>query len=226
LLALAAIPLALALTLASGREQTTEARGAVAAAALDRARQDGFLLGATEAPVRVTVFADLTSLQFQDFLLVTAPVLVEREVLPGRAQILLRTVARSPGSGPSAGDSLTLARLAQAAGLQDRLWHFSTVAAANYVGRLEEWQRVDLLRAVPGLDWRRAEREASGRRAIRAVRRATGLARKAGFRRGVFIRVQARGTRHAERFGKLPATEQLSAAIGRLRPRAAVDVSD
>jgi protein-disulfide isomerase len=116
--------------------------------------QRGTTLGKASAPVHVTEFADLQCPFCRDSALTQLPGIVKRYVRPGKVSLEFRSLAFI---GP---DSVRAARVAQAAGGQDRLWNFVDLMYRNQ-GKENTGYATDaylrrLAGAVPGLDVDRA----------------------------------------------------------------------
>jgi protein-disulfide isomerase len=87
--------------------------------------QKGTTLGNPKAPVTLEEFADLQCPFCRDYTLSTFPKLVANYVKPGKVKMVFQNYAFI---GP---DSLTAARAAEAAGNQNKLWHFVDVFYNN-----------------------------------------------------------------------------------------------
>src|SRR4051812_23338665 len=118
-------------------------------AELDRLPHNAISLGSPSAPVRLVVYADITSFPYTRFHDKVLPVLVRRYVRHGRLLIQLRTISEQSGALPTHGDARVAARLAQAAGLQGRFWPFVSAFTARYVGALDKFSVRDILRSIP-----------------------------------------------------------------------------
>jgi peptidoglycan hydrolase-like protein with peptidoglycan-binding domain len=137
--------------------------------------QDGPILGGGDGPTpTLMVFSRLDDLRLADFVALALPRLAREQARLGRLRIRLQTLAGQPGAEE---DGLRLARLAQAAGLQDHFWEFVGSVAARYPGVIDDEFTASTLGDVPAL--RRAElmRDAQTPRVQAAIERATGLAR-------------------------------------------------
>jgi protein-disulfide isomerase len=112
--------------------------------------QDGETLGDPNAPVTLVVYADPQCPACAGFAIETLPDLIEQYVRPGDLLLRYRGV---PIIGP---DSETGLEAAYAAGLQDKLWHFSDITYLNQGEENSGWLDDDFIRAaaasVPGLD--------------------------------------------------------------------------
>jgi protein-disulfide isomerase len=112
--------------------------------------QDGESLGDPDAPVTLVIFADPQCPACAAFAQESLPPLIDRYIRPGDVRLEYRGV---PIIGP---DSSTGLEAAYAAGLQDRLWHFSDITYLNQGDENSGWLDDDFIRAVaasvPGLD--------------------------------------------------------------------------
>jgi protein-disulfide isomerase len=101
-------------------------RGAAEARALFRGiTEHGIALGDPRAPVTLTEFADLQCPFCRQYTETALPTLVQRYVRTGKVRMVFRNLAFI---GP---DSARAARLAAAAGLQDRMWEFTDLVYRN-----------------------------------------------------------------------------------------------
>jgi protein-disulfide isomerase len=112
--------------------------------------QNGTTLGNANAPVKVTEFADLQCPFCKESALTQLPSIVEQYVRPGKVSLQFQSLAFI---GP---DSVRAARVAQAAGSQDKLWNFVDLMYRNQ-GKENTGYATDaylrrLAAAVPGLD--------------------------------------------------------------------------
>jgi protein-disulfide isomerase len=159
LAAAAAIVAVLVAVSASGSGTKTASPTAVAGtsqtvATLSGIPQHGLTLGSAKAPVRVVEFADLQCPFCRDYSLSTMPQLIRDYVRPGKVRMEFRSLAFI---GP---DSVSAARVAQAAAQQNKLWNFVDLAYHNQGKENSGWATDAVLRrlagAVPGLDVNRA----------------------------------------------------------------------
>jgi protein-disulfide isomerase len=116
--------------------------------------QHGTTVGSANASVKVTEFADLQCPFCRQSALTQLPGIVDRYVRPGKVSLQFQSLAFI---GP---DSVRAARVAQAAGQQDKLWNFVDLMYRNQ-GRENTGYATDaylrrLAGAVPGLDVNRA----------------------------------------------------------------------
>lgn len=112
--------------------------------------QDGISLGSAKAPVRVLEFADLQCPFCRQATLDVLPNVIKDYVRPGRVRMEFHALAFI---GP---DSVRAARVAEAAGQQDKLWNVTELAYHNQGEENSGWATDATLRritgAVPGLD--------------------------------------------------------------------------
>lgn len=147
-------------------------------AALDRLPQDGIVLGDPAAPATLVVFSalDVPSRGIGSALrpLATGP------VAEGRLKLELRTLSHDPERlAPDDGDAARVARVAQAAGLQDKQWQLLAVLADGSPGYVDEDLLDDAVARVPGLDRSRVRHDARSPRISAAVARADAMAEQA-----------------------------------------------
>src|SRR4051812_3510783 len=102
---------------ANGTNQTTQLLGGIP--------QKGSTLGKPDAPVTLTEFADLQCPFCRDYTLKQFPSLVAKYVKTGKVKMVFQNYAFI---GP---DSLSAALAAEAAGKQNKLWHFIDVFYNN-----------------------------------------------------------------------------------------------
>ena len=166
LLALAAVVVVAAIMLSGGGTKDTPAPATLSAAApaaatpdLTGIPQDGNVLGDPNAPVRIVEFADLQCPFCREFALSpTFKSIVDGPVRGGEIRMEFRTLAFI---GP---DSGTAARLAEAAGRQNKLWQVVEQLYARQgtenSGWLTSGLQSQVLGAVPGLDAARVRADA------------------------------------------------------------------
>jgi protein-disulfide isomerase len=140
--------------------------------------QKGLVLGDAKAPVRVVEFADLQCPFCRDYTLSTMPDIVKRYVRPGDVRMEFRSLAFIGA------DSERAARVAQAAGQEDKLWNFVDLSYRNQGKENSGWATDALLRrlagAVPGLDANRAFAARDGAAVTAALKAADTLATTSG----------------------------------------------
>jgi protein-disulfide isomerase len=132
LLAAAAVVVVVAVLVSSGgpKKQGSNSAGGLQGVAETRALlagipQKGITLGDPKAPVTIAEFADPQCPFCKDYTLDEMPALVKQYVRTGKAKMELRYLTFI---GP---DSLTAARVLEAAGLQDKLWNASDLLYRN-----------------------------------------------------------------------------------------------
>ena len=112
--------------------------------------QKGLTLGNANAPVRVLEFADLQCPFCRDYTTGVMPGLVQKYVRTGKVRMEFHALAFI---GP---DSVRAARVAEAAGRQNKLWNVTDLAYHNQGRENSGWATDAKLRsiaaAVPGLD--------------------------------------------------------------------------
>jgi hypothetical protein len=122
--------------------------------------EQGPALGDPAAPVTLTEVADLQCPHCRDFARISLPVLIERYVRAGRLRVVLHNL---PILGE---DSERAARMAVAAGLQDRMWPFVDLffwnQGAEGTGYVTDAFLHRIAAAVPGLDADRAMHDRGG----------------------------------------------------------------
>jgi protein-disulfide isomerase len=156
------VAIAVAISQAGGSSSWTggELRGAQAARALFRGiPQQGIAVGDRGAPVTLTEFADLQCPFCREYTEAVLPTLVRRYVRTGEVRMVFRNLAFI---GP---DSERAARLAAAAGLQDRLWQFTDLIFRNQAEENSGYVTDSYLRQIArgaGVDAARAFDDATG----------------------------------------------------------------
>jgi protein-disulfide isomerase len=121
--------------------------------------QHGITLGAPSAPVTLVEYADLKCPVCREYSLTLLPQLIARYVRTGKVKMVFRT-QHFIGEQEAPGDSLAAARMAQAAGLQDRMWTFAELFYVNQGAETSRYATDAFLRrlgsGVRGLDVGRA----------------------------------------------------------------------
>jgi protein-disulfide isomerase len=140
--------------------------------------QNGATLGSAKAPVKVTEFADLQCPFCRESALTQLPSIVKQYVRPGKVSMTFQSLAFI---GP---DSVSAARVAQAAAGQDKLWNFADLMYRNQ-GKENTGYATDaylrrLAAAVPGLDVKRAFAARDGAAVTKRLESAQSLATKLG----------------------------------------------
>lgn len=119
--------------------------------------EQGITLGNPNAPVTLVEFGDLKCPSCRAYSQTAFPALVKRYVRSGKVRMVFR-VQHFVGQPPS--DTLAAARMAEAAGLQNKLWPFAEAFYANQQDELTHYVTDGYLRKiagkVPGLDVGRA----------------------------------------------------------------------
>jgi protein-disulfide isomerase len=140
--------------------------------------QRGPALGDPRAPVTLVEYADLQCPYCAAWARETLPVLVREYVRPGRLRIVFHGLAFL---GPDSGVGLTAA---VAAGAQNHLWDVVDALYARQGTENSGWLTPvllgDVMRAVPGLDASRVERDRSADATGAQIRAAASAAQAAG----------------------------------------------
>ena len=185
--------LAVIIPLARHKGSTTESSAKLtdqALATVEGVPQSGVFLGSAKAPANLVIYADPTSLRYADFQEKVLPTLVERYVKPGKLRLQFATVAPATSRLSARSDAQEASLLAQAAGLQNKLWQFSGAFASQYVGVLDDATATQILRSVPGLDRRQAQADSDTPRIKAAVDRNTAAGQAAGAKNGLAFTMQ------------------------------------
>jgi protein-disulfide isomerase len=136
--------------------------------------QRGFTLGDPRAPVTLVEFADLQCPFCRDYTAQAMPTIVRDYVRDGRVKIEFRNLDFI-GT-----DSTRAAQMAEAVGLQNRLWEFIDIFYANQEGENSGFVTDDFLRrvagGVEGVDVDRAMHDRGDPRVERQLRAADDLA--------------------------------------------------
>jgi protein-disulfide isomerase len=163
----------------SDSDGSVEESGTAAADLFDGIPQSGTVVGDPDAPAVMTEFGDLQCPFCAEFSTEVLPTLVEDYVRPGRLQLDLQALTFI---GP---DSLAAAELAEAAGMQDRLWQFTDVFYANQgtenTGYVTEEFLTEIASAVSGLDVDQALADRDSPEVKVALTEARDAAAEAGF---------------------------------------------
>src|SRR4051812_16959435 len=154
---------------------------------LDGIPQVGSLLGRDANLPTLTVFADVAGQPYTRFEARVLPTLLREYVRPGRVKIRLRTV---PGR---AATSRQAARIAQAGGLQTRLWQFVVALGARQRPTARTADLAAAVRAVPALDQFRLAADRRSPRVNRAIARARREARAQHVQGPLAFRLSAGG---------------------------------
>jgi protein-disulfide isomerase len=140
--------------------------------------QKGLTLGNANAPVRVLEFADLQCPFCRDYSLGVMPGLVQKYVRTGKVRMEFHALAFI---GP---DSVRAARVAEAAGRQNKLWDVADLAYHNQGKENSGWATDAKLRsiaaAVPGLDVNQVFAARNGAAVTAQLKAAGDLATRSG----------------------------------------------
>jgi protein-disulfide isomerase len=172
--------------------------------------QKGTTLGNPNAPVKVTEFADLQCPFCRDYSVTQLPGLVQTYVRPGKVSMDFQALAFI---GP---DSVRAARVAEAAGSQNRLWNFVELMYRNQ-GKENSGYATDaylrrLAGAVPGLDVNAAFAARDGAAVTKRLQASGTRATQAGVNSTPTFVVQHGGSAKVVDAAGLPAA--LKAAVG------------
>ena len=152
--ALVAATVAITQSGSDGEEGELASQGAEVEALFAGIPQEGISLGEADAPAVMREFADPQCPFCADYALDVLPEIVDRYVRPGDLRLELDLLTFI---GP---DSERAARVAHAAGEQDRMWEFVELLFRNQGAEGSGWATDELLRelaeATPGLDADRA----------------------------------------------------------------------
>jgi protein-disulfide isomerase len=176
--ALVIVGVAVGISRSGSGDESSTADGRPASELLGGIPQEGDWLGAPDAPVVMEEFADLQCPFCAEYSREVMPALIEEYVRPGRVRMRLRIVSIL---GP---DSERGARVAAAAGLQNRQWEFVEEFFANQGEETSGYVTEDFLReraeAVEGLDADRALGERNDPRVAEALQADQRAAQRAG----------------------------------------------
>jgi protein-disulfide isomerase len=164
-------------TAASGSAASSSASVAGAQASTDLLKgipQNGISLGSAKAPVRVLEFADLQCPFCRQATLDVLPSVIKDYVRPGQVRMEFHALAFI---GP---DSVRAARVAEAAGQQDKLWNVADLTYHNQGEENSGWATDATLKritaAVPGLDTNKVFAARNGATVTSALTAASNLA--------------------------------------------------
>lgn len=187
LVALVAVVVALAATRSTSANPSPDELAASAVNVVQGLPQSGIYLGSFEAPARLVVFADVTSVRFARFNREVMPELVRRWVRPGKLQLQFQTVEAGSDDEVPGSEADVAPRVVQAAGIQDKLWQYVGAFAARYVGVIGEGTLDDIAQSVPGLDRAQLAADSESPRVLAAVARNAERAAAVGPRQGMAL---------------------------------------
>jgi protein-disulfide isomerase len=157
-----------------GGKTAASSSAASSSASLAGIPQDGISLGSAKAPVRVLEFADLQCPFCRQATLDVLPNVIRDYVRPGKVRMEFHALAFI---GP---DSVRAARVAEAAGQQDKLWNVTELAYHNQGKENSGWATDATLKritgAVPGLDTNQVFAARNGAKVTSALTAASTLA--------------------------------------------------
>ena len=182
--------------------------------------QNGTALGNPKAPVTLLEFADLKCPVCRDYTLKVFPQLVDRYVRTGKVRMVMEMqdfVANQDN------DSEHAARMALAAGMQNRLWQFADLFYLNQQDEATTYVNDAFLRhigsGVRGLNVDRALSERDSSQITQQLQQALSLYNTGGFTGTPSFAVgKTDGTMQPIGSGLLPASE-ISGAIDKLLPK-------
>jgi protein-disulfide isomerase len=195
---------------------TTAASGGTVAGARESSAmlsgipQNGLTLGDPKAPVRVIEFADLQCPFCREYTLGVMPRLVQDYVRPGKVRMEFRNLAFIGA------DSERAARVAEAAGQQNKLWNFVDVTYFNQGKENSGWATDTVLRRIAtaaGVDANRAFAARDSAAVTNQVNAANTLATNSGVNSTPTFLVGRGSSLKAVDAAGLPAA--LKAAVGR-----------
>jgi protein-disulfide isomerase len=158
--------------------------GAEVAARFKGIPQNGLELGNPKAPVTLVEVADLKCPICDSYMRSAFPTLVDRYVRTGKVKMVMQ-LQTFVGESSAPGDSQRAARMALAAGQQNKLWNFADVFYLNQQDENTSYATDAFLTkvgaAVPGLDTRKALANRASPTVTNQLRQADALFNKYGF---------------------------------------------
>jgi protein-disulfide isomerase len=146
--------------------------------------QRGLELGNPNAPVTMVEVADLKCPVCDAYMRSAFPTLVDRYVRTGKVKMVMQ-LQTFVGESSAPGDSERAARMALAAGQQNKLWNFADVFYLNQQDENTSYATDGFLTsvgaAVPGLDTRRALANRASPAVSKQLQQADALFNKYGF---------------------------------------------
>lgn len=146
--------------------------------------QQGITAGNPNAPVTLVEFADLKCPICREYTFSTLPTLVNNYVRTGKLKLVYR-VQTFVGQQTAPGDSMRAARMAQAAGLQNKLWSFAERFYDNQQDETTSYVTDSFLRqvasGVPGLNVAKALKQRSNPAVAQQIQTASNLFSQYGF---------------------------------------------
>lgn len=117
--------------------------------------QDGITIGKEDAPVTLVEFADLKCPFCRDFSVNAFPTIVDEYIKTGKVKMVFQAQT-FVAEQITPGDSRDAATMAEASGMQNKLWNFVDLWYANQkpeteIAATDEWLR-EVGGAIPGLD--------------------------------------------------------------------------
>jgi len=158
--------------------------GAEVAARFKGIPQHGLELGNPKAPVTMVEVADLKCPICDSYMRSAFPTLVDRYVRTGKVKMVMQ-LQTFVGESSAPGDSQRAARMALAAGQQNKLWNFADVFYLNQQDENASYATDSFVTkigaAVPGLDTRTALANRASPAVTNQLRQADALFKKYGF---------------------------------------------
>jgi protein-disulfide isomerase len=188
-LAIAIVAVAIAVSSGGGSSHKLKAGqsaqgGAEVAARFKGIPQHGLQLGNPNAPVTMVEVADLKCPVCDAYMRSAFPTLVDRYVRTGKVKMVMQ-LQTFVGEASAPGDSQRAARMALAAGQQNKLWNFADVFYLNQQDENTSYVTDGFLTkigaAVPGLDTRKALANRASPAVSNQLKQADALYNKYGF---------------------------------------------
>lgn len=146
--------------------------------------QDGTTLGKPDAPVTLVEFADLKCPFCRDFSVSAFPTIVDKYIRDGKVKMVFQAQT-FVAEQITPGDSRDAATMAEAAGMQNKLWSFVDLFYANQQDESTRFATDDWLRElgaeVPGLDVDKAMADRDSDEVDKALTAASDAFAEAGF---------------------------------------------
>jgi len=188
-IAIAIVAVAIAVSSGGGSSHEPKAGqaaqgGPEVAARLKGIPQHGLELGNPKAPVTMVEVADLKCPICDSYMRSAFPTLVDRYVRTGKVKMVMQ-LQTFVGESAAPGDSKRAARMALAAGQQNKLWNFADVFYLNQQDENTSYASDGFLTsvgaAVPGLDTRKALANRTSPAVTKQLQQADALFNKYGF---------------------------------------------
>ncbi|MBI5311295.1 MAG: thioredoxin domain-containing protein [Actinobacteria bacterium] len=175
---------AVLISLGGGSSDSTVEGGGEVEARLKGIPQDGITLGDPKAPVTLVEFADLKCPFCRDFSNNVFPTLVDDYIRDGKVKVVFRAQT-FVAEQITPGDSRDAATMAEAAGLQDKMWNFVDLFYINQKPENERFATDEWLREIgaeiPGLDVEKAMSDRDNPEVDKQLTEASDAFTEAGF---------------------------------------------